>query len=97
MDIRMDITKIQNGLSKLDMYKNSQVNDMISIKSRLKKLASGYSSSNTSKLNDQVYSITKKFTKLREINNNDTYVVNRNVSGYIKTAKSVTKKFGEIK
>lgn len=97
MDIKMDITKIQNGLSKLDMYKNSQINDMISIKSHLKKLAAGYSSNNTRKINDQVSFITGKFTKLREINNRDTYVINKNVSAYISTAKSVTKKFGEIR
>ena len=96
MDIKMDTTKIQNSISKLDMYNGSQKNNMISLKTRMKRLLSVYSSSNKNLLNDKVYSITKKFEVFNRINRNHVYIVNRNISTYLKTEKLVSKKFDDI-
>jgi len=96
MDYKMDIIKIRNSLTKLEIYKNNQFNNMISFKSRLKKLSSTYSSYNVNKLGDVVTSITNKFEILKKNNINNIFVVNKNISKYLDTTKLVSKKFEDI-
>lgn len=96
MDIKMDITKITNSLSKLNMYKNYETDNFISIKTRLNKLSSYYSSNNKNKLSDKVDLIIRKFNNVNKMHNNNTYVVNKNIFNYIQTAKSVSNKFKKI-
>lgn len=97
MDIKMDITKITNNLSKLNMYKGIEIDNFISINVKLRKLSSCYSSNNKNNLNDKKDSIVKKFELVKKMHNNNTYVVNKNISVYVDTAKSVTNKFKGIR
>lgn len=97
MDIKMDITKITNSLSKLNMYKGMEADNFISIHTRLRRLSSCYSSNNKNKLNDKKDFVVKKFELVKKMHNNNTYVVNKNISTYIDTAKRVSNKFKDIR